>query len=70
MDKASASYRERAAQNRSRVKRIVSPDTSKQYGIKDPDRRAVYYYTSKSKRNRCFDVMITEERNVTKIDPR
>ena len=54
--KASDSYRDRAAQNRRRVKRIVSPNTDKMYGLACPDpiiegKYLLRYYKTKKIRN-------------------
>ncbi len=58
MDKASASYRERAAQNRSRVKRIVSPDISRMPGLAVPDpnitgKYCQFYFKNKELRDKA-----------------
>ncbi len=58
MDKPTAkdSYRERAAQNRRRVKRFKSPDVTKLYGLAVPDlhitgKYCQYYFRTKKLRN-------------------
>ena len=69
--KASDSYRDRAAQNRRRVKRIVSPNTDKMYGLAVPDPIIAGKYLSRYYRTKKIrDKKIKDYPGAKKIEPK